>query len=89
VETGFRKRSSSTKNLDHDPINLIGSWSSVLRARWKVHCRPDRTAIARRALTDQDQHNALEETFMPEINADGCRIHVEVEGPEQAPVLML
>jgi 3-oxoadipate enol-lactonase len=27
--------------------------------------------------------------FMPEINADGCRIHVEVEGPEQAPVLML
>ena len=26
---------------------------------------------------------------MPEINADGCRIHVEVEGPEQAPVLML
>jgi 3-oxoadipate enol-lactonase len=30
-----------------------------------------------------------EEIFMPEINADGCRIHVEVEGPEQAPVLML
>src|SRR3984957_20169943 len=26
---------------------------------------------------------------MPAINADGCRIHVEVEGPEQAPVLML
>ena len=26
---------------------------------------------------------------MPDINADGCRIHVEVEGPEQAPVLML
>jgi 3-oxoadipate enol-lactonase len=26
---------------------------------------------------------------MPEINADGCRIHVEVEGPAQAPVLML
>jgi len=26
---------------------------------------------------------------MPEINADGCRIHVEVEGPERAPVLML
>jgi len=26
---------------------------------------------------------------MPEINADGCRIHAEVEGPEQAPVLML
>jgi 3-oxoadipate enol-lactonase len=26
---------------------------------------------------------------MPEIDADGCRIHVEVEGPERAPVLML
>jgi 3-oxoadipate enol-lactonase len=26
---------------------------------------------------------------MPEINADGCPIHVEVEGPERAPVLML
>ncbi len=26
---------------------------------------------------------------MPEINADGCTIHVEVEGPERAPVLML
>ena len=26
---------------------------------------------------------------MPEINADGCPIHVEVEGPENAPVLML
>src|SRR5215475_2895 len=26
---------------------------------------------------------------MPEINADGCRIHVEIEGPERAPVLML
>src|SRR5262245_15388341 len=26
---------------------------------------------------------------MPEINADGCPIHVEVEGPEHAPVLML
>jgi 3-oxoadipate enol-lactonase len=26
---------------------------------------------------------------MPEINADGCRIHVEVEGPGHAPVLML
>jgi 3-oxoadipate enol-lactonase len=26
---------------------------------------------------------------MPEINADGCRIHVEVEGPESAPALML
>jgi 3-oxoadipate enol-lactonase len=26
---------------------------------------------------------------MPDINADGCRIHVEVEGPEHAPVLML
>jgi 3-oxoadipate enol-lactonase len=26
---------------------------------------------------------------MPDINADGCRIHVEVEGPERAPVLML
>jgi 3-oxoadipate enol-lactonase len=26
---------------------------------------------------------------MPEINADGCNIHVEVEGPEHAPVLML
>jgi 3-oxoadipate enol-lactonase len=30
-----------------------------------------------------------EESVMPDINADGCRIHVEVEGPEQAPVLML
>jgi 3-oxoadipate enol-lactonase len=29
------------------------------------------------------------EPFMPEINADGCSIHVEVEGPERAPVLML
>ena len=26
---------------------------------------------------------------MPKINADGCAIHVEVEGPERAPVLML
>lgn len=26
---------------------------------------------------------------MPEINADGCSIHVEVEGPERAPILML
>ena len=26
---------------------------------------------------------------MPEINADGCTIHVEVEGPQRAPVLML
>ena len=26
---------------------------------------------------------------MPVINADGCPIHVEVEGPERAPVLML
>jgi 3-oxoadipate enol-lactonase len=26
---------------------------------------------------------------MPDINADGCTIHVEVEGPERAPVLML
>jgi 3-oxoadipate enol-lactonase len=30
-----------------------------------------------------------EESFMPEIKADGCNIHVEVEGPERAPVLML
>jgi 3-oxoadipate enol-lactonase len=30
-----------------------------------------------------------EEGFMPEIKADGCNIHVEVEGPERAPVLML
>jgi 3-oxoadipate enol-lactonase len=27
--------------------------------------------------------------IMPVINADGCPIHVEVEGPEGAPVLML
>jgi 3-oxoadipate enol-lactonase len=26
---------------------------------------------------------------MPEIDADGCAIHVEVTGPERAPVLML
>jgi hypothetical protein len=26
---------------------------------------------------------------MPVINADGCPIYVEVEGPERAPVLML
>jgi len=26
---------------------------------------------------------------MPEIDADGCPIHVEVEGPQRAPVLML
>ena len=26
---------------------------------------------------------------MPEIDADGCMIHAEVEGPEHAPVLML
>jgi 3-oxoadipate enol-lactonase len=26
---------------------------------------------------------------MPDIDADGCAIHVEVEGPERAPVLML
>jgi 3-oxoadipate enol-lactonase len=30
-----------------------------------------------------------EESFMPEIKVDGCNIHVEVEGPERAPVLML
>jgi 3-oxoadipate enol-lactonase len=26
---------------------------------------------------------------MPVIDADGCPIHVEIEGPERAPVLML
>src|SRR4030081_3235933 len=26
---------------------------------------------------------------MPTINADGCPIHVEIEGPKRAPVLML
>src|SRR3989440_7498713 len=26
---------------------------------------------------------------MPSVNADGCPIYVEVEGPERAPVLML
>jgi 3-oxoadipate enol-lactonase len=26
---------------------------------------------------------------MPDIDADGCLIHVEIEGPERAPVLML
>ena len=26
---------------------------------------------------------------MPDINADGCAIHVEIDGPERAPVLML
>jgi 3-oxoadipate enol-lactonase len=26
---------------------------------------------------------------MPDIDADGCKIHVEVEGPDEAPVLML
>ena len=26
---------------------------------------------------------------MPHIQTDGCAIHVEVEGPEQSPVLML
>jgi pimeloyl-ACP methyl ester carboxylesterase len=26
---------------------------------------------------------------MPDIDADGCMIHAEVEGPERAPVLML
>ena len=26
---------------------------------------------------------------MPLINADGCPIHVEVDGPERAPALML
>jgi 3-oxoadipate enol-lactonase len=26
---------------------------------------------------------------MPEIDADGCKIHVEVEGPERAPFLIL
>jgi 3-oxoadipate enol-lactonase len=30
-----------------------------------------------------------EEHPMPEIKADGCTIHVEVEGPDRAPVLML
>src|SRR5262249_51183660 len=29
------------------------------------------------------------ERFMPTIQADGCSIHVEVEGPERAPVLLL
>jgi len=47
-------------------------------------------AIARRAPTDQNRENARgRKPFMPEIKADGCRIHVEVEGPERAPVLML
>jgi hypothetical protein len=26
---------------------------------------------------------------MPMIDADGCPIHVQVEGPERAPILML
>ena len=26
---------------------------------------------------------------MPIVNADGCAIYVEVEGPERAPALML
>jgi hypothetical protein len=26
---------------------------------------------------------------MPDIDADGCMIHAEVEGPQRAPVLML
>ena len=26
---------------------------------------------------------------MPAINADGCSIHVEIEGPDDAPTLML
>jgi 3-oxoadipate enol-lactonase len=31
----------------------------------------------------------VQEDIMPDINADDCSIHVEVEGPERAPVLML
>src|SRR5262249_40812804 len=31
----------------------------------------------------------VEGRTMPVINADGCPIYVEVEGPERAPVLML
>src|SRR6202162_6178207 len=34
--------------------------------------------------------NTREEIAMPDIKVDdGCSIHVEVEGPERAPVLML
>src|ERR1700674_1007108 len=32
---------------------------------------------------------AREETPMPTIDADGCPIYVELEGPEDGPVLML
>jgi hypothetical protein len=31
----------------------------------------------------------ISQRAMPDIDADGCRIHVEIEGPEQAPVLVL
>ena len=35
------------------------------------------------------RHIAARGEFMPLIDADGCQIHVKVEGPEHAPVLML
>jgi 3-oxoadipate enol-lactonase len=51
--------------------------------------RSRRALIAPRQQPDKDRIHAPGRKVMPEINADGCRIHVEVEGPEHAPVLML
>ncbi len=45
-------------------------------------------AASKRDLYDVLTGN-VERYAMPVINADGCPIHVEVEGPERAPVLML
>ena len=39
--------------------------------------------------TNSDQDKFREKRTMPMIDADGCPIHVEVEGPDGAPALML
>jgi 3-oxoadipate enol-lactonase len=46
---------------------------------WRAACR-QLESVAR---------NIAEGVTMPIVSADGCPIHVEVEGPERAPVLML
>ena len=47
-------------------------------------------AIEEQATATKDiARNIAEGVTMPIVSADGCPIHVEVEGPEHAPVLML
>src|SRR5262249_654738 len=47
---------------------------------WRLACRRIKVCHAQ---------EIVEGRTMPVINADGCPIYVEVEGPERAPVLML